>query len=95
MFLGSVGPLATKPTMHQLSSETQKPVLPAPEKKSEEVTKVKETEVLKNCTVSLESPVAKLPVGKNLVTMTRKGHPVMQVKIYLFKLFSYFLSSFY
>lgn len=83
--------------MPQLSSGTQKPVLPAPEKKSEEVTdiKVKETEVLKNYTVSLESPVAKLPVGKNLVTMTRNGQPVMQVKIYLIKLFSYFLSSFY
>ena len=77
--------------MPQLSSGTQKPVLPKPEKKPEEVAdiKIKETEASQNCFVSLESPVAKLPVGKNLVTMTRKGHAVMQVRIFPLKLFCF------
>ena len=81
--------------MPQLSSGTQKPVLPAPEKKPEVADiKIKETEASQNCFVSLESPVAKLPVGKNLVTMTRKGHAVMQVKIYLLKLFCFIKTVF-
>jgi hypothetical protein len=66
---------------------TSKPILPAPEKKTGDATdaNIKEMEASQNCMVSLESPVAKLPVGKNLVTMTKNGHAVMQVKIYPFK----------
>ena len=40
-----------------------------------------EAESSQSCMVNLDSPVAKLPVGRNLVTMTRNNLAVMQIKL--------------
>ena len=62
----------------------QKKADPAPIKAQHPLAKDPEpanSEATQTCVVSLESTVSKLPVGKNLVTMTKDGQPIMQIKL--------------
>jgi hypothetical protein len=43
--------------------------------------KEQDAETSQTCSVRLENFVSRLPAGKNLVTMTKNGHAMMQIKL--------------